>query len=76
MCYPQFVAVAIVGADNTPYMNFITVLIVAIPIFIGIIVYLTANSADSAEWHCPHGYDDFGCQPSCPLHEHCWGKEE
>lgn len=23
--------------------------------------------------NCPWGYHDYGCQPECPLHEHCWG---
>ena len=25
---------------------------------------------------CPFGYDSFGCQPHCPLYEHCWGKRD
>ena len=24
--------------------------------------------------NCPWGYHNYGCQPECPLHEHCWGK--
>ena len=24
---------------------------------------------------CPHGYEYFGCQPDCPLYEHCWGEK-
>ena len=31
---------------------------------------------DCSDWRCPHGYDDFGCQPACPLYEHCWGPRE
>ena len=23
--------------------------------------------------NCPWGYHKYGCQPNCPLHEHCWG---
>ena len=23
--------------------------------------------------NCPWGYHNYGCQPECPLHEHCWG---
>ncbi|MBR2859900.1 MAG: hypothetical protein IKB90_07475 [Alistipes sp.] len=35
-----------------------------------------SNSGQHQEWRCPHGYDSFGCQPHCPLYEHCWGKRE
>ena len=31
---------------------------------------------NTAVGFCPHGYDDFGCQPCCPLYEHCWGEQE
>ena len=27
--------------------------------------YITKN--------CPWGYYKYGCQPDCPMHEHCWG---
>ena len=23
--------------------------------------------------NCPWGYHYYGCQPECPMHEHCWG---
>lgn len=23
--------------------------------------------------NCPWGYHHYGCQPDCPMHEHCWG---
>ena len=43
---------------------------------VGLVVGKAASSnPPSGEWECPHGYDDFGCQPSCPLYEHCWGKK-
>ena len=31
---------------------------------------------DYSDWRCPHGYDSFGCQPECPLYEHCWGPRD
>ena len=29
----------------------------------------------SSSW-CHFGYESFGCQPECPLYEHCWGSRD
>ncbi len=48
-------------------------------LFIGAIIAAVAKSGsgDSLDDHfvCPHGYDDFGCQPECPLYAECWGNQ-
>ncbi|MBE6197721.1 MAG: hypothetical protein E7141_03470 [Rikenellaceae bacterium] len=44
---------------------------------VGLVVGKAASSnPPSGEWECPHGYDDFSCQPCCPLYEHCWGEKK
>ena len=39
--------------------------------FVGIIAKLTPTRYYTR--NCPWGYHDYGCQPNCPMHEHCWG---
>ena len=36
-------------------------------------IFCGGDSGNNAGGWCPHGYDSFGCQPECPLYEHCWG---
>ena len=54
------------------FIIFLIICVVAIAVFI----VKCTTSRESGDWACPHGYDDFGCQPACPLYEHCWGKRE
>ena len=56
-------------------MVFILLLIVCV-VAIAVFIATCTTSRESGDWSCPHGYDDFGCQPECPLYEHCWGKRE
>ena len=52
---------------------FISIIIIVL----GVAVLIASKSNGYNDWwSCPHGYDDFGCQPECPLYEHCWGKRE
>ena len=53
-------------------MGFIFLIIV-----LGFVGWAVGKAASNgSEWRCPFGYDSFGCQPHCPLYEHCWGKRE
>ena len=56
-------------------MVFILLLIVCV-VAITVFIATCTTSREPGDWSCPHGYDDFGCQPECPLYEHCWGKRE
>ncbi len=49
--------------------------IIVVTALLGWIIYkLTARRCGTGE--CPHGYHDYGCQPICPLYEHCWGSQQ
>lgn len=54
------------------FIIFLIICVVAISLFIA----KCTTSREAGDWSCPHGYDSFGCQPECPLYEHCWGKRE
>ena len=54
------------------FIIFLIICMVAISLFIA----KCTTSCEAGDWSCPHGYDSFGCQPECPLYEHCWGKRE
>jgi hypothetical protein len=56
-------------------MGFVVLIVVCL-VLLGCVIALVAKDYEGSEWACPHGYDDFGCQPSCPLHRHCWGEDE
>jgi len=59
--------------------NIGTIIIWAIIIFlllgglVWMLVKLTTPKYPYITKNCPWGYHNYGCQPECPLHEHCWG---
>lgn len=54
--------------------------IIFILFILGILIFLIVKSLvggdANSDFYCPHGYESFGCQPCCPLYEHCWGKRD
>ena len=54
----------------------IILLVAVCLVLLGRLIALVAHGNKGSEEACPHGYDDFGCQPSCPLYRHCWGEDE
>ncbi|MBQ2027568.1 MAG: hypothetical protein II214_06690 [Alistipes sp.] len=55
---------------------FLLFLLVGFPILVGVVIWLVLRNSTPTEEFCPHGYDDFACQPSCPLYENCWVKRD
>ena len=54
----------------------IILLVVVCLVLLGCVTALVAKVNKGSEEACPHGYDDFGCQPSCPLYRDCWCEEK
>ena len=48
--------------------------IIVVSIFGWVIYKLISGGSNTKE--CPYGYQDYGCQPICPLYEHCWGSRQ
>ena len=75
MFWVQYVEATIVGVGRLCGM-FILFLLIGFPAIVGVIIWLLLRNNTTSEDFCPHGYESFGCQPCCPLYEHCWGKRE
>ena len=59
------------------FLILLGVVIIVCPLLMVVLLKTGIIKSDSkSESFCPHGYEDFGCQPCCPLYEHCWGKRE
>ncbi|MBR6655631.1 MAG: hypothetical protein IKL20_03385 [Alistipes sp.] len=49
--------------------------ILLICVLVGVVMGVAASNSSNADLSCMFGYDDFGCQPHCPLYDHCWKRE-
>ena len=56
-------------------MVIVGLILLATAIAVVVMLWATRRRGIVEEW-CPHGYDDFGCQPSCPLYRDCWGEDQ
>ena len=57
-------------------MGVLFILAILLILFVIIILVVTKGDNRGGASRCPFGYDYFGCQPECPLYEHCWGKRD